>query len=107
MYYVLVTELVTCTCVTPLTRRRWLRVLSELVCPAGPKLVGVDKQNRTLLDLEFFTLFSQLTTSSENLSSLFFKLVYLAEIEPERNEIPPLIFFIFLTETLDNMRDLC
>lgn len=67
----------------------------------------MDKQNGTLLDLEFFTLFSQLTTSSENRSSLFFKLVYLAEIEPERNCIPPLTFFIFLSETLDNMRDLC
>lgn len=85
MYSVLVTELVTCTCVTPLTRRRWLRVQSKLVCPAGPELVGMDKQNRTLLDVEFFTLFSLLTTSSENLSSLFFKFVYLAEIEPERN----------------------
>lgn len=47
--------------------------------------MGRDKQNRTLLGLEFFTLFSRLTTSSENLNSLFFKLVYLAEIEPERN----------------------
>lgn len=47
--------------------------------------MGMDKQNRTLLDLEFFTLFSLLTTSSENLSSLFFRFAYLAEIEPERN----------------------
>lgn len=47
--------------------------------------MGMDKQNRALLGLGFFTLFSQLTTSSENLISLFFKLVYCAEIEPERN----------------------
>lgn len=76
-------------------RRRYLRIQSKLVRPAGSKLVGMDKQNRTLLGMEFFTLFSQLTTSSENLNSLIFKLVYLAEIEPERNEIPPLTFLFF------------
>lgn len=91
----------------PFDKKEMAQGSVKLVCLAGPKFVGMDKQNGTLLDLEFFTLFSQLTTSSENLSSLFFKLVYLAEIEPERNYIPPLTFFIFLNETLDNMRDLC
>lgn len=64
------------------------RVQSKLICHAEPDFVVMNKQKRTLLDLEFFRLFSLLTTSSEKLSSLFLKLVYLAEIEPERNEIP-------------------
>lgn len=88
MYSVSVTELVACTCVIPLTTMRLHGVQSKLICPAEPDWVVAHKQKRTLLDLEFFRLFSLLTTSSEKLTSVFLKLVCLAEIEPERNEIP-------------------
>lgn len=71
----------------PLTTMRLHRAQAKLNLPCRTLSCGDAQAEKDCLTWNF-SGYSLLTTSSENLSSLFLKLVYLAEMEPERNEIP-------------------